>query len=268
MHRVLTAIACGALAIAIPAAFHAAKPTPTTQPAAPVIVPAPRIVPVPVPTPVYPLRPYPDPRAPHPWRPWLQDFAAVVAGRTGPDGTELACDLPGSQQQKNIASKGLGCCVFRATDHAARWQNVRALMGFPEWMVSKGIEGGGYPSKVDKLIPQIAKDRGLPAPEYLNAEGLDLDLLCAACASGRMPCVTYSKSPTGRYSGQRIAHMVNIVYANQQANNGKGWFVVLDNNYIGEDNYEWMTTAEFTAAYKPGWCLILLAPPPPMPPHN
>lgn len=194
--------------------------------------------------------------------------AATVGGRTGPDGTELACDLPGSHQQKNIAAKGLGCCVFRSIDHASRFQNVPCLTGFPEWMVSKGIEGGGYPSKVDKLIPQIAKDRGLPVPQYVQAEGMDLDLLCLACATGRMPCITYSRSPTGRYNGQRIAHMVNIVYADQKANGGAGWWVVLDNNYIGENNYEWMTTAEFRAAYAPGWCVILLSPPPPMPPHN
>src|SRR5262249_16649813 len=98
----------------------------------------------------------------------------VEGGGLSPDGKfEVQVDLPADQRQKNIASKGLGCCVFRSLDHASRWQNVAALVSFPEWMVQHGIEGGGFPSKVDKLIPQIAKDRGLPVPEYIQYEGKD-----------------------------------------------------------------------------------------------
>ena len=97
----------------------------------------------------------------------------------------------------------------------------------------------------------------------------DLEVLKKACASGRMVSVTYGRSPTKRYGGQHIDHMVNICHGTDS------WFAVLDNNYVakpgGEDNtYEWMTPAEFARAYKDGssagWAVILLgAPPPPRP---
>lgn len=60
-------------------------------------------------------------------------------------------------------------------------------------------------------------------------EGSDLERLKLACRTGRMPGVTYAFSPTGRYGGARIAHMVNLVHADDQ------WFAVLDNNYPGAD---------------------------------
>jgi len=196
--------------------------------------------------------------------PWVE---AKVGGRVAPDGkVELQIDLPGSLHQKNIASSGLGCCVFRSIDHAARWANIPALQHFPEWMVQKHIPGGGYPQKVADLIPKIAKDRKMPEPDFVQVEGNDLEILKLATATGRMPGVTYSKSPTGRYGGQRIAHMVNIVHADDQ------WFVVLDNNYIGENNYEWMTPQEFLKTYSGmggrGWAVILIPNGPPPIPRN
>lgn len=189
-------------------------------------------------------------------------IGAVVAGPKHSDGTEVAVDLPGDLHQKNIAAKGLGCCVFRSLDHASRWQNVPALDHMPEWMVKSGIAGGGYPAKVDKLIPQIAKDRGLPTPGYIQIENADHEALMLACKTGRMVCATYSRSPTGRYGGSRIAHMVNVVHADAN------WVVVLDNNYIGETNYEWMTPAEAKKAGVYEWIVVLLDPPPPPPPIN
>lgn len=187
---------------------------------------------------------------------------AFIGGNVHSDGTEIACDIPEELHRKNIASRGLGCCVFRSIDHAANWQNVPCLDRFPEWMVKKGIEGGGYPSKVDNLIPKIAADRGMPIPEYIQVQGLDLQVLKKACETGRMPCVTYSISPTGRYGGQRIAHMVNLVHADDKH------FVVLDNNYIGSNAYEWMSPQEFERTYAPGWAVILLSHSPPPAPKN
>lgn len=188
-----------------------------------------------------------------------------IGGKTSPDGAEVQCDLPASQQKQNISSRGLGCCVFRSLDHAARWCGEEALYGFPEWMVSKGIAGGGYPQKVDDLIPKIAKDRGLPTPEYIQVEGDDIEILKLALASGRMVCHTYSYSSTGRYGGQKIDHMVNSVHGDEK------WFAVLDNNFVGENALEWNDIPAFRHTYAPradGWAVILLKHGPPPPPRN
>lgn len=192
--------------------------------------------------------------------------AAQVAGKVGPDGkTEVQIDLPDSLQKRNISSSGLGCCVFRSLDHAARWANEPALWGMPEWMVESRIPGGGYPDKVAKLVPQIAAARKMPTPAFLQVEGSDIEIIKAACKSGRMASVTYNYSPTpGRYGG-RIAHMVNVVHADDQ------WFVVLDNNFVGSDKYQWMDPQTFKGVYtggKSGWTVILLRHGPPPPPCN
>lgn len=198
-------------------------------------------------------------------------IGASVGGPKSPDGDEMQTELPGDKHQRNIASKGLGCCVFRSLDHAARYQNIPALVNFPEWMVSKGIPGGGYPSKVESLIPRIAKDRGLPEPVYMQIENsTDLELLHKALKSGRMVSITYSRSPTSRYGGSSIAHMVNVVHCDSTSKSGKKWVAVLDNNYIGENAYEWMEHSEFLNICNRGgfWAVILLEAPPPPIPHN
>lgn len=244
--------------------------------------------------------PAPDPKKPkRPWGPrqeparvadkapadWRTDgvtrrgtFQAVVpswaaalpaggkVGASSMDGVEISCDFPGSRHRRNTESKGLGLCVFTSIHHAADWQNIPGLIDFPKWMRDKGIPGGGYPEKVAKLIPQICQERGVPTPEYFQVESNDLEVLKAACASGRMPGVTYSFSPTGRYGGKRISHMVNLVHADD-----KGNWVILDNNFPGEDKYEWLTTQEFLKTYSgggTGWSVIFADPPPPPPPFN
>lgn len=192
---------------------------------------------------------------------------AFVGGRTAPDGTEIQCDLPGDLHRRNTSSRGLGNCVFTSIHHAALWQDVPALQEFPKWLIDKGIPGGGYPGKVEKLIPQLCKDRGLPVPAYIQAENGDLEVLKLACKTGRMPCVTYSYSPTGRYNGSRISHMVNIVAAGA----GKsGYYVVLDNNYTGEKAYEWLPESDYSKTFKGGggWWFVLLPAGPPPPPRN
>lgn len=245
----------------------------TLDPAGPSPAPAPLVKPCPPdgPCPLPPLTPEPGPDGRRPRRPWLPlrpaSVGASVGGAISPDGEEIQCDLPARLHRRNINSRGLGCCVFRSLDHAARYQNVPALHGFPEWMLRKGIAGGGWPQKVDELIPKIAKDRGLPTPDYLQVEGGDLEILKLACRTGRMPCVTYSYSPSGRYGGARINHMVNLVHATS------AHFAVLDNNYIDPPGraYEWLTPAELRPAYtggRAGWAVILLAPPPPPSPRN
>lgn len=246
--------------------FFTADSPPPPQPAPPQPQPQPEPKPKPKPKPC----PGPGPWGNEDSPPVGGSAEGKVGGRVAPDGvTEIQIDLPLEEQRRNIASRGLGCCVFRSLDHAARWQNIPQLIEMPEWMVQKGIEGGGYPEKVDRLIPQISKDRGMPTPTYIQIQGNDLEPLQLACATGRMPCVTYGVSPTGRYGGARIAHMVNLSHADDQ------WFAVLDNNYICSpeepDNYEWLSPKEFLRAYTSGgsgWSVILLSPSPPPPPRN
>lgn len=228
-----------------------------------------------------PTPPTPEPDTPRPRKPWgprflppvggvgsslsLDVLGAQRGGRTFTDGTELQCDLPGDMHLKNCGgSDGAGLCVFTSISHSARWQNVPLLEDFQAYM--KKYPGGGHPEKVDRMIDQIAREKNIPRPDYIQVEGDDLEILKAACKSGRMPGVTYNFSPTGRYNGQHIAHMVNLVHADDKH------FVVLDNNYPGDVNYEWMTPEEFKKVWcgnsQNGWAVILLEPGPPLPPHN
>ena len=187
----------------------------------------------------------------------------TVGGSTAPDGKTLVkCDLPIDQRKRNISSKGLGCCVFRSLCHSARWQEVPQLWGMAEWMVEKGVPGGGYPKKVDDLVPRISKDRGMKPPDYLQYEGRDLSVLRRALATGRMPCVTYDgRDP--HYSGT-IAHMVNLVYLDEHQ------ACILDNNFVDENELVWMSAAEFKTRWggDGGWAVVLISPPPPPVPMN
>jgi hypothetical protein len=175
--------------------------------------------------------------------------------------------LPADLHRRNTTSQGQGCCVWTSIHHSALWQNVPAYEEAPKWIQQKGIPGGAYPGAVQKHLPEMARERGLAeAPAFLNYEGTDLELLKLACKSGRLPAVTYSYSPTGRYNGARIAHMVSLLHADDR------WFAVLDNNYPGANQIEWLTPEEFkrtwTGMSGAGWSVILLNPPPPPPPKN
>lgn len=183
-------------------------------------------------------------------------------GRTAPDGqTELVVDLPASERKKNIASKGLGCCVFRSIEYAARWQNVPELYDLPEQMVKAGIEGGGYPEKVTKILKKFG-----PNVQYVQDTSGDAAVLEAILKSGRMPCVTYNGHDC-HYSSS-IAHMVCLPYFDRSA----GLACVSDNNFIREDQFVWMSCDEFLQRWKggggSGWVVALLETPPPPVPHN
>jgi hypothetical protein len=173
------------------------------------------------------------------------------------------CDLPASQRKKNIASKGLGCCVFRSIDYAARWQQVAELYDLPEKMRDAGIEGGGYPDKVSKIIQQFGPD-----VSYIQDTSGDADILEAILKTGRMPCVTYNGRDCHYGTRQSIAHMVCLPYFSRQA----GWACVSDNNYPEENRFVWMSPDEFLSRWKGGggggWVVCLLKTPPPPPPHN
>jgi hypothetical protein len=226
----------------------------------------------PVPAPV-PCKPPPkcEPNKPCPRWPQGQDMSAVggigasVGGKVSPDGKEeIICDLPGSLHQKNTGgSDGAGLCVFASARHAGRWQGDSGFAGLFDWM--RQHPGGGYPEKFTRMLQQFCSEKGLKVPEYIQIEENDLDILEAASRNGYMICTTYSRSPTGRYGGQRIAHMVNAAHFT------KNWVAILDNNYIGEDNYEWMTPQEYLKAASGGrklWAILLLVPQPPPCPRS
>jgi hypothetical protein len=207
------------------------------------------------------------------WLPWIvavcglipaaQAQRATIGGPRHPDGTEITCDLPASEMLKNKGGSdgrggpgtGSGLCVFTSLDMAARWQNCTALIGFRDFMTH--YPGGGYPAKVDQMIPRMAQSKGLPTPQYVQHTGGDPALLDLALKTGRMPCITYGYSE--RYGGP-IAHMVCLVYL------GPKWACILDNNFPKPDQLEWMERDELLRRWKMmggGWCVILLAPPPP-----
>lgn len=188
---------------------------------------------------------------------------ATVGGPTAPDGTEVQLDLPKALHLKNRGgSDGAGLCVFASCTHTGRWQTEPVFSSLFEFMFTR--PGGGYPEKVQRMVAAAAKAKSLPEPSFVQIEGSGpevYEVLKLACKTGRMPGVTYSYSPTGRYGGRKIAHMVTLVHADE-----KHW-AILDNNYPG--SIEWMSLAEFKRAFTgggSGWAVILTetgGPPPP-----
>lgn len=202
--------------------------------------------------------------------------AHVTAEPFASDGTPVDADLPKVLHMKNTGGSdgprgpgsGSGLCVFTSTEHSARYQNVTQLLGFQKWMTRK--PGGGYPEKLDDMIAAYCREQKVPVPAYVQIQSNDLSLLKAAAKSARMIGVTYAVSPTGRYGGARIAHMVNLVAVGAgKGPDGKGWYCVLDNNFPG--SYEWMSEAQFLRSYSGGsrgWAVIFCNPcPPPSPLH-
>ena len=207
----------------------------------------------------------PDNRCPKP-RPRFESVGAAVGGNVSPDGTEyLQLELPGGRHQKNsVGTDGSGLCVYASAKHTGDWQSDAAFYGLFEYM--KLFPGGSYPEKFDKTLAAYCKEKNLAVPKYVQVQDNNLDVLITACQNRMMPGVTYSRSPTGRYQGQKISHMVTLVHAT------KNWFAVLDNNYIGENSIEWMKPDEFLKTYSgtsgKGWCIVLLTDPPPPAPFS
>jgi hypothetical protein len=209
---------------------------------------------------ISPSKPAPAPQPPpKPRTPWDDSEKLTVGGPVSPDGkTEIQCDLPVAQRTKNVGgTDGAGLCVFSSIGHAARWQNEKRLVDFQEKM--KKEPGGGYPEKVDRMIAKYGK-----GTQYIQYEGKDPTLLKLALKTGRMPSVTYDGHDPHYGMHSYIAHMVNLVYLDDaQA-------CILDNNFIGDNDFVWMTTKEFYDRWTGdgGWAVVLLAPPPPPVPKN
>ena len=195
--------------------------------------------------------------------------SARVGGPRLEDGTEVDCDFPASQQMKNEGgSDGAGLCVFDSTNWAANYAGHFPLgdvqRGIFRWM--KKHPGGGYPSKLAKMMKQYCAEMGIAEPEWLQVESDDLDVVAKLVQGNHLVGVTYCRSPTGRYGGRRIAHMLCCVAA--RAGPQKLWGIV-DNNYIG--TVEWMTEEQFRVAYTGyggGWCVAFKRPGPPLPPRS
>ena len=185
----------------------------------------------------------------------------VIGGLTNPkdNKTEVATPLPASQKKKNVGGRdGAGLCVFTSIEYCARYQNEPRLFDLQKNMTKE--PGGGYPEKVDAMIKKYGN-----GTRYVQDTTGNVELLKLAIKTGR-PCgVTYDGYDDHYGYGRPIAHMVQLVYIDND------YACISDNNYPADNQYVWMTTSEFVARWTGnggGWCVILLNPPPPPPPTN
>lgn len=199
----------------------------------------------------------------------------VVTSAPVKDGVRITADLPSSQHHRNVGgSDGFGLCVYTSAWHAALWQSVSDLYGFRDWMTRR--PGGSYPQKFEATLNAYCKERGIPAPAYVQHTGGDVEFLELALKTGRIVCVTYcGVDGPGRYGNEVIGHMVNLVHLD------KDRAAILDNNFPG--TWLWMTRADFIARWKGvkadgtaylgsdgfrrfpiggGWAIVLLGSPP------
>ena len=199
-------------------------------------------------------------------------LTALIVGQGQPnlingrchDGEEITCDLPAVEHVQNSRSQidGRGLCVVSSIEMAARWQGLEEFRGFCNWAAHES--GGAYPAKVVQQIKSYCARSKIAVPPYAQYEGRSPDAILDWCErTGRMACITYGTSP--RYRGV-ISHMVCCV------KNGGRWAVVLDNNFPGEQSYEWMSREELLRriSYPDGraWVFAWLAPSPPPAPRN
>lgn len=223
------------------------------QSAAPTPQPAPKAKPAPK---------CPDSRCPVRPR-WDDLIGASIGGRLAPDGEPIQIDYPGARHLANKGgSDGSGLCVFTSGSMAGDWAGLAYMYGFRDWMTQ--YPGGGWPDKLDKMLAAYCAEKGVPVPDYVQIRGLDLPLVQQALAAGHMVCSTYYRSPTGRYGGAPISHMVNVVHGR------KGLYGILDNNYPGAEAIEYLTDQEYTRASggKSAWLVIFLRNGPPPIPRN
>lgn len=181
------------------------------------------------------------------------------------DSESLTCDLPGSQQMANVGSKrdGAGMCVFTSIEMSARFAGLEQMRGFRDW-VATNYRGGGWPDKVDECLNAWFVAKKITPIKYIQYEGKNPSEILDICdRTGRMANVTYGYSP--RYGGP-IQHMVNCVMFRSD------YGVILDNNFPGEDRYEWVQRDELARRTiypnKTAWIFVWLPPGPPPSPKN
>lgn len=177
----------------------------------------------------------------------------------------ITCDLPGSQHIKNIGSKKdrAGMCVFSAVEMAALYSGLEQMRGWRDWCANK-YDGGAWPEKIDRCLAAYFKEKNITPISYMQYEGKNPEKVLDLCEkTGRMAGITYGYSP--RY-GQSIQHMTNAVMFRDD------YGVVLDNNFPGEDRYEWVTRKELIRRTiypnRSAWVFVWLPPGPPPSPKN
>ena len=209
----------------------------------------------------------------------LGSNAYVTDGFATRENEPAQIDFPWALWQKNTGGRdGAGLCVFTSAHHSCGvWADDALSVRFLEFMRTQ--PGGGYPDKFKAMVTRFIekenaerRKQNLPAisePPYIQIESTNkqefMDLMARALDNGHMPAITYSYSPSGRYNGQQIAHMVNLVAARVGANKLWGF---MDNNYRG---VEWMdedTAWRVISKMGGAWAIIFLNPGPPPVPHN
>ncbi len=194
-----------------------------------------------------------------------QLVSTITIGGPSYQGKDVQVDLPADQRIKNIGSKldGAGMCVFSSVEMSGRWANLEQLRGFRNWC-AEHYPGGGYPSKLDKLLKAYCAAKSISVPVMIQVEGAeDFAFLELALKTGRMPSITYSgRDP--HYHGQSVSHMVCIVYLDKEV------AAICDNNFVGDNELVWMTRAEFNSRHKEGgaWGVVFQNPGATPPPRN
>lgn len=194
--------------------------------------------------------------------------AHLMDGPVDADGGAVQIDWPRKLWRKNEAgSDGLGLCVYRSFCNAAIWHDEDCV-GMFDWC--KGRPGGSYPTKFAKDLAEYCRAHGLTPPPYVQLQTSDtpvpeaLDLLAMALRNGHCVALTYSYSPTGRYGGQTISHMVNLVGA--RFGPQRLW-AIMDNNF--DSRFEAMSEQQFMRTWtgsNGGWAIIICTGgPPPAP---
>src|SRR5262245_6051173 len=191
----------------------------------------------------------------------VEDHSSFINGVMH-GGESITADLPESEHLKNVGSRidGAGMCVFSAIEMAARYQGLEQMRGWRDWCAAK-YPGGGWPEKVEKTLAEWFRVKGIAPIPYMQYEGNSPEeILTIIEKTRRMASVTYGHSP--RYGRGYIAHMVNGVHY------GPRFGVVLDNNFPGDNAYEWMDRAEFVRRTRlqpggrqgPAWIFVWLTP--------
>lgn len=151
------------------------------------------------------------------------------------------------ERPRNVGGKdGAGLCVFTSIMYAARYQGEPRLSNFQTQMRQE--PGGGYPSKVDKMIAKYG-----PGTAYAQYEGKStLGVIELALKTGRPASITWGGN-----------HMLSCVYLDAAK------ACILDNN--APDKYSWYSRDQFVRQHQAGgggWVVVLLADPPPPPPRS